>query len=123
MRLQDLPQESRLREFGQEVWDFIVGQLGATIDQPHGESEYHLVRNGNNNLFLTFRFVGEKARAFRPNSLVLYAPWDDSFDAIPGIRKGQVTWRNGPSAELGAHPEEAEVVRDFIRLACNRVHG
>lgn len=45
-RLEEPPAGSPPRQFGEEVCAFIVG-LGATIDQPRGESGHHLVRTDN----------------------------------------------------------------------------
>ncbi|MEW6068403.1 MAG: hypothetical protein AB1610_08955 [Nitrospirota bacterium] len=122
MRLEELEEGSPLRVFGEEIWDFIEELLGVTIDQPRGESEYHLVRRGDRH-FLSFRFVGPMARVFPQHSLILYAPWGESFHNIPEIRRGERTWHNGPSAELGVQPEQGEIARQFIHLAYDQVHG
>jgi hypothetical protein len=121
MRLEELEEGSPLRVFGEEIWAFIEG-LGVTIDRPRSESGYHLVRRGNRH-FLSSRFVGSRARVFPQYSLILYTPWAESFRAIPGIRRGERDWHDGPSAQLGVLPIQGEMARQFIRLAYSKAYG
>ncbi len=116
MLLQDLEEGSALRVFGQEIRDFIK-ELDATIDdQPLDQPKYHVVRRGSSH-FLTFKFVGKKARKFPQHSLVLYLPWSDSICSIPQIQDDPDGWHGGRCAVLWARPGQGEIARQFIRLA------
>jgi len=112
--------EGLLHDFGTVIFELIRQLGGASAELRTEGTSYKAEWNGRAYLWVTFR--GDRAKRYKPNSVLLRTYWDTAFEGwtertfdLPG---------NTPSASYSARPEVAEEVESaerFIRLALANV--